>query len=189
MVDEDLDRAEIDLLVRQLAAGPRRPPTPAAPAGYVPVRPEPGSGAAQAADVSQAPRRPGRRWSNVRLLMPSRRTPASSAAVVRSSGISLPLPQLPDLGGVLRTPRPSTVARLWVGLSVLYGAAMTFWPYSKTYLWGMEMYLFALGLVLVAGVWGARLSWDARLGGAHTTSLCTVAWAVLLAASEALPAI
>ena len=40
---------------------------------------------------------------------------------------------------------------------------------------------------MVNGVWGARLSWDARLGAAHTLSLGTVFWAVTLAAVEAVP--
>jgi hypothetical protein len=77
--------------------------------------------------------------------------------------------------------------RLWVGLSVVYCAALSFWPYPKTYLWGMVLYLLSLGLMTVSGVWGARLSWDARLGSAHTLSIGTVMWALTLVVAETLP--
>jgi hypothetical protein len=76
---------------------------------------------------------------------------------------------------------------MWVGLGASYGAAMAFWPYPKTYLWGLVLYLLSLGLVLVAGAWGARLSWQERLGSAHTVALVTVLWALVLAAAEILP--
>jgi hypothetical protein len=74
--------------------------------------------------------------------------------------------------------------RMWVGLGALHCASMTFWPYPKTYLWGLVLYILSLGLVLVTGVWGARLSWEARLGAAHTVALGTVLWAVTLAATD-----
>jgi hypothetical protein len=51
----------------------------------------------------------------------------------------------------------------------------------------MVLYLLCLGLALVASIWGARLSWDARLGAAHTVALCTAVWAVTLVTVEALP--
>jgi hypothetical protein len=84
-------------------------------------------------------------------------------------------------------PEPVTLARMWVALGAAYSASMTFWPYPKTYLWGMVLYLLCLGLALVASIWGARLSWDARLGSAHTVALGTTFWAVTLAIVEALP--
>jgi hypothetical protein len=57
---------------------------------------------------------------------------------------------------------------------------MYFWPYAKTYFWGLVIYQSCLGFLLVAGVWGARLSWDARLGAAHTLAVGTVLWAITL---------
>jgi uncharacterized membrane protein len=79
------------------------------------------------------------------------------------------------------------MVRMWVGLGVVHSAAMTFWPYPKTYFWGLVLYLLSLALVLVTGVWGARLSWEARLGAAHTVALGTVVSAIALAAAETLP--
>jgi hypothetical protein len=64
---------------------------------------------------------------------------------------------------------------------------MTYWPYPKTYWLGLLLYFLSLGLVLVSGIWGARLSWDARLGTAHTIALGTVAWAIGLAAAVMWP--
>ena len=78
------------------------------------------------------------------------------------------------------------MARMWVVLAAAYGASLTFWPYPKTYLWGMVLYLLCLGLGLVTSVWAARLSWDARLGAAHSVALVTALWAVTLATIETL---
>jgi hypothetical protein len=134
--------------------------------------------------------RPGRRWTNVRLLMPSR--PAAWAPPFAfEHAASLPhgstLSAFFDFSRVFRTPGPVTMARMWAGLAAAYSASLTFWPYPKTYLWGMVFYLLCLGLALVASVWGARLSWDARLGGAHTVALGTALWAVMLGTVLALP--
>jgi hypothetical protein len=74
---------------------------------------------------------------------------------------------------------------MWVGLAAIYSVSMTFWPYPKTYVLGMVLYLLSLGLLVVAGAWGARLSWDGRLGGAHTIAIGTVVWSILLATVEA----
>jgi hypothetical protein len=70
-----------------------------------------------------------------------------------------------------KRPEPATLVRIWVGLGAAHCAAMTFWPYPKTYLLGLVLYILSLGLVLVTGIWGARLSWDERLGAAHTVCL------------------
>jgi hypothetical protein len=79
------------------------------------------------------------------------------------------------------------MVRMWVGLALVYSASMTLWPYPKTYFWGLVLYLLSLALALVAGIWGARLSWEARLGSAHTVALGAVVLAVALAAAETLP--
>jgi hypothetical protein len=132
-------------------------------------------------------RRAGTRWSHVRLHMPSERTPSVGQRLAVAS--EMVLPYLPDVDfrRFFRMPGPETTVRIWVALGVLHSASMTFWPYPKTYLWGLVLYLVCLGVALVNGVWGARLSWDARLGAAHTVSLGTAVWAVALAAAEALP--
>lgn len=139
----------------------------------------------------KAPARPVNRWSNVRLLRPA--TPAHGPSrAYASSAVSLP--EMPDVGrfvtllaGYFRLPSQLTMVRMWVGLGLVHGAAMTAWPYPRTYFWGLALYLFSLALVLVAGVWGARLSWDARLGGAHVVALGTVFWALFLGCAVVLP--
>lgn len=107
-------------------------------------------------------------------------------AVRRCRFAALPRPL--SIARLWRVPGPAMMVRFWVALGALYCASMTFWPYPKTYFWGMVLYLLSLGLVVVSGVWGARLSWDQRLGAAHTVALGTVLWAVTLAA-EAVPPI
>ena len=129
--------------------------------------------------------RPGSRWTDVRLLMPSR--PASAAVKRLELGSAISLPHLPDLSRAFGMPGPVTLVRMWVGLGAAHGIAMAFWPYPKTYLWGLVLYLLSLGLVLVTGIWGAKLSWEARLGAAHTIALGTGLWAIGLAAAEILP--
>lgn len=160
MLGNESDRAEIDLMVRELTA---KAPAP------------------QPVDV-----RPGTRWSHVRIAMPSVRTRSWRERL--SAQLALGLVRLPEFNRVFRMPGPVTLVRIWVALGALHCASMTFWPYPKTYLWGMVFYLLSLSLVLVTGVWGARLSWDARLGAAHTVALGTVLWAVTLA-TETLPPI
>jgi hypothetical protein len=170
----DPDREEIDLLVRELMAK-RQMPLPAETADVPAVTSEP------------AERRPGSRWTNVRILMPSMRAKRPAKSVALASAISLL--RLPDLKRLIRTPGPVTMVRLWVGLGAVYSASLAFWPYPKTYMWGLIFYLFSLALVVVTGIWGARLSWEARLGAAHTVAVGTVLWAVTLVATETLPPI
>jgi hypothetical protein len=171
---DDSDREQIELMVRELMAKPT--PTRVA-------QPEPK--AAQQVDISQLELRPGSRWSNVRLLMPLMRAPRFEERFPYLS--SMGLRWLAEMRRMYRAPGPAAAVRAWVGLSVLYAASMAYWPYPRTYLWGLVFYLMSLGLMLVSGVWGARLSWDARLGGSHTLAIGSVLWAVTLAAAEALP--
>jgi hypothetical protein len=183
---DDSDREQIDLLVRELTTKPLA--TRAVPATTQPPVHPASERVPGAQPIAQpAEHRPVGRWTNVRLLMPAARTPGLSTRFAFGSAMSLP--QLPDLHRFFRMPGPVTLVRMWVGLSVVHSAAMTFWPYPKTYFWGLVLYILSLGLALVAGVWGARLSWDSRLGAAHTVSLSTVLWAVTLGATETLPPI
>jgi len=145
---------------------------------------------AQQADTERGEARPGTRWTNVRVQMPARRGPGPWTRMARLVAKRLPeLPELPELnlGRNLRRPGPVAMVRLWVALGAVHAATMTFWPYPKTYFWGLVLYLFCLSVVLVAGIWGARLSWDARLGAAHTISVGATVWTVALAAAETLP--
>ena len=169
MERHDFDRDEIDQLVSELTA---KRIVPAKAAVVQPVAPPP------------AELRPGGRWTNVQVVMPSWSRPPVERRFAFASAISLP--QLPDLSRFFRMPGPVAMVRIWVGLGAVHSALMTFWPYPKTYLLGLVLYILSLALVLVTGIWGARLSWDARLGAAHTVALGTAGWAVALAAVETL---
>jgi hypothetical protein len=174
MNGDDSDRQAVDRLVGALLAD-----------GQARSNHGPGGGSAPAARPGEP--RPGSRWTHVRLQMPARRGPGPWQRLASASASAISLPQIPDLTRFFRLPGPVTMVRLWVGLAAVHSAAMNFWPYPKTYLWGLVAYLLSLGLGLVAGVWGARLSWDARLGAAHTVALGASVWAVTLAAAVALP--
>jgi len=181
MADDDSDRQEVDRLVRELSA-----PKP-------PVPPKPG--------ISQASSQPPpeqhvprvSRWTNVRILMPAMR--AAHPRRTFSSALGLPdLPALaiPDLSAFWLTSPGETTARVlivrtWVTLGLLLSLSMPYWPYPKTYLLGLLLYIFAVALVAVAGVWAAKLTWEVRLGAAHTISLGIVLWAIVLVAADTLP--
>jgi hypothetical protein len=174
MTGNDLDRDAIDLLVRDVMAGKAPAPQPVA--------------------AEPAPLRPGTRWTNVRMQMPAKTAPGLWKRFEDTVAVALPelpalpglprlpqLPELPDVRSFIRMPGPVAVTRMWVGLGALYSFSMTFWPYQRTYVLGLALYMLALGLLVVAGVWGARLSWDGRLGAAHTIAVGTVLWSITLA--------
>lgn len=121
--------------------------------------------------------------------------PATAAARPRqsfASGISLPdlpafrLPAL-RLPALTEATRSVLIVRAWVTLGLLLSVSMAYWPYPKTYLLGLLAYIFAVALLVVAGVWSAKLTWDVRLGGAHTVAIGIVLWAIVLVAAETLP--
>jgi len=171
----DSDREEIDLLVRGLARAEW-------------MQPKAASGAGQ--EAADAELRPGSRWTNVRIMMPAAPSarPANRFGAAAAALLSR-LPALPNPARMFTTPGSAMLVRMWVGLGAVYSASLTFWPYPKTYFWGLGFYLISLALMLVTGVWGARLSWEARLGAAHTVALGTVLWAVGVAATQTLPLI
>src|SRR3989442_15194056 len=47
--------------------------------------------------------------------------------------------------------------------------------------------MLAVGTVVVAGLWGARVSWQSRLGFAHIVALGTILWGLALTGQEVLP--
>jgi hypothetical protein len=83
----------------------------------------------------------------------------------------------------------TTVVWTSLGLGVALGVAMPFWPYPKACAWWLLFYLFAVAVLVVAGVWAARLTWVTRLGVAHMLALGVVFWGITLAADETLPRI
>ena len=59
-----------------------------------------------------------------------------------------------------------SAAGVWacVGLGVLLGAALPYWPYDRACGSWLLLYMVAVGIVFVAGIWGARVSWKSRFG-------------------------
>ena len=84
---------------------------------------------------------------------------------------------------------PLSTAAVWscVGLGVLLGAALPQWPYAKACGWWLGLYMAAVGIVVVAGLWGAHASWRSRLGFAHVIAVATIIWGLALTAQEVLP--
>ena len=201
MASDDRDRQEVDRLVRELSA-PKPPVAPKA------VLPEPAVSQASALPPPERRIRPSR-WTSARILMPAmraaepRKTLASIIKLPALPALELPpwpafkLPPLPALRlpslPALRLPAlaeaisPLLIVRAWVTLALVLGVSMPYWPYPKTYLLGLLLYLFAVALLVVAGVWSAKLTWDVRLGGAHTVSIGIVLWAIALVAAETIP--
>jgi hypothetical protein len=182
--DFDLDDDDVDRLVRELCAPP--PPPRAAPTPA-------GSGASDGAADRQNSR--VSHWSTSQIPMPV----GQASTRPWPSSIRLPawLPKrAPGMPAVRRprvtmpalseTTRAALMVRVWVTLGVLLSTAMPFWPYPKTYLAGLLLHLFAIEVVGLTGLWSAKLSWDGRLGGAHTIALGVVLWAIVLVAEETL---
>src|SRR5262245_63077226 len=162
---DDVDRFdhdEVDRLVEALAR-PLKPISPfatvAAPAE--PAAPEPN------------PLTPGQRWTTARVLMPAPRTEPKKPLVIASA---LKLPALPKIPFLTNMPPGALSARVFVALGVLLSAAMPYWPYAHGWSWGLVLYLAAIMLNLVAGIWGAKLTWDERLPAAHTVAVGIVLW-------------
>jgi hypothetical protein len=86
----------------------------------------------------------------------------------------------------LEVDRGAVVVRTCVGLGVSLSAAMPFWPYPKGCGWWLLLYLFAVCTVIVAGSWGAKLTWDAHLGITHSVAIAVVMWGITLAVHETL---
>ena len=78
-------------------------------------------------------------------------------------------------------------ARVFVGLGVMLSAAMPYWPYAHGWSWGLVWYLSAVALTMVTGIWGAKLTWDARLPAAHTIAVGILLWGFGLLAAETVP--
>lgn len=87
----------------------------------------------------------------------------------------------------VETARRPGVIRLCVALSVALGVALPYWPYPRACGWWLVLYLLAVVMVVVAGIWSVRLTWIARLGYFHTAALLVLCWGVTLTAVEVAP--
>lgn len=86
-----------------------------------------------------------------------------------------------------RIPMRAGAVRACVILGVLLGVAVPQWPYARACGWWLLLYLFAVEMIVIAGIWGARLTWQRRLGFTHTLALATILWGLILTAHEVLP--
>ena len=203
--ERELDRFEVDRLVKQLAAKrkglPEPPPAPASgrvPSAFVPFG-SPTAVPAPPTPPASQPMTPAaarsRRWSTNRLLMPTfagsngRKSFAFASTLHMPSLRSMSLPALPRIAFPILSEDQWAViaARMFVGLGVVLGVAMVYWPYSHEHSWGLALYLFATALIVITGVWGSKLTWDSRLGRSHAIAIATVIWGLTLAVVAVLP--
>ena len=105
--------------------------------------------------------------------------PAGKSAPPRAAG--------PGPGPISRRDVWSTWVRVALGAALAVG--MTQWPYFHACGWELYAYLGAIGVTMVAGLWGATVSWRRRMGLLHTISLLVMLWGGMLAARELLPRI
>ena len=208
MSGDEFDRVEVDHLIRTLSSPARKPK--AKPAAAVAATPADAPAAAKQSPPAASAVRPVTQLP--RLPMPVRRSLADrlAADTMRAPDrwqklrdfadrVRLPLgglqlasfpqfrmPQMPRRVGM---PDSVMIVRLWVGLGVALAAAMPFWPYPKTNAWWVAFYMFAVVMVVITGVWSARLTWVQRLGVAHIVALGIVLWGITLYAGETLPMI
>jgi hypothetical protein len=61
------------------------------------------------------------------------------------------------------------------------------WPYSHACGFQLGAYLAAVGVVILAAVWGGAFSWNNRLAVAHVVSIGVLGWGVALGAGQVLP--
>ncbi len=89
----------------------------------------------------------------------------------------------------IRSVRPVRPGAVWgsVSLGLLLGLALPEWPYDRACGSWLLLYLSAVSLVMIAGLWGARVSWRGRIGWAHILAVITIIWGLALTAHEVLP--
>ncbi len=209
MADDNLERHEVDLLIKDLAAARSKailtkavPATPPASATGCASAPTPATPSPVVAPPAASRARHKTFVSAINL-------PEGAPAPVRRSGSALAtVVRWPTFLGRARVRMPEiawriqdllarvnsstgevTQVRVWVALGVMLAIAMPFWPYPKVCNWWLLLYMLAVGMVVVAGIWGARLTWQTRLGIAHTVALFVVLWGITLGAQETLPRI
>ena len=190
MAFEDLNREEVDQLVHDLATRKKIVvPVPVAAPAIKAVAEPPAAPVVPPAPVQEIPSR-GRRWSSNRLLMPAgaRKTAGLSSVMTMQAFEKIALPKV-AVPQFTQEQWNLITARMFVVLGVALSAALPYWPYGNSCSWGLYLYLTAVTLVVVTGIWGAKLTWDARLGRSHSIAIAVVLWGVALVAAEVLPRI
>ena len=94
-------------------------------------------------------------------------------------------PALPSAPGQAATTGFGVYARLALAVAVAVG--IVFWPYAARCGFGLALYLGAVGVVVVSGVWASIWTWRHRAARAHVLSLLLVLWGLVLAGLDVLP--
>jgi hypothetical protein len=186
MASDDIDRVEVDRLVTELAHPPK--PSPKVKSAFAALVSE--ASTPPAARPAASPGGPvmGRHWTTAHLLMPATRVERRKRFVLPATISFAKLRKL-AVQKLRETHWSAISVRTFVGLGVLLSAAMPYWPYSHAWSWGLLLYLCAVELIVVTGIWGAKLTWDAHLPAAHTVAVGTVIWGLGLIAAETVPRI
>ena len=117
---------------------------------------------------------------------PKRTTPSRpSMPGARPVASARPSLGTPRVGGASENGRLGTWARIAIGC--LVAGAMTQWPYAHACGSELGLYLAAVGMVIVAGVWSGSFAWKNRLVLAHIVSQGLLVWGLVLAAGQLLP--
>ena len=136
--------------------------------------------------MSQPPRDWDKELAKIdRAMAEPARPPASAAAPgrpVASAPAGRALPPATVAGGRAR-------AATWfrVLLTVALAVALPLWPYAHACGSGLWLYLGAVAITGLSGIWAAFSAWHRRQGLAHLLALLAVVWALVLGAREVLP--
>ena len=113
---------------------------------------------------------------------------AASQAQRVAATESLPLPGAkPAIPGKVSRPPGKWGVYLRVGMSLVLGVGLLFWPYDTRCGPGLFGYLLAAGMVCVTGVWGGIFSWKVRMPAAHVLSIALFIWGLVMGGMEILP--
>ena len=82
-----------------------------------------------------------------------------------------------------------TLLAVWgrLTLVVVFGLALTQWPYQRDCGWGLTWYCAAVAMFVIAAGWCAMVTWEDRVGLGHILSLVACFWGIVLSADVLLP--
>jgi hypothetical protein len=115
---------------------------------------------------------------------PARR-PSRPSAQAPKPGTSQPSALLSSTRTSPKNGRLGTWSRIALGLLLVLGVAQ--WPYSHACGFQLGAYMAAVGVVILAAVWGGAFAWNNRLAVAHVVSLGVLGWGVALGTGQVLP--
>jgi hypothetical protein len=119
---------------------------------------------------------------------PARDDPPPSSASPRTPVPGRSTPRTSGQTAAVTLP-PRALAALWarVALGVLFGIAITQWPYPHACGLPLLQYFGVVAMVMVTGTWIAVASWTRRHAPGHVLALLLLLWGIALAAHQILP--